>query len=114
MLARENYRESGRAVLINAGLRELPWADLMEATGLEKGGIYRHFPSKEAVAAEAFDYAWEAAFQERVRDLGSIPESVDRLKHLISNFCRAPFDCPRRMSSPQYCRWNNFQKVRGS
>ena len=42
-------------------------ADLMEATGLEKGGIYRHFPSKEAVAAEAFDDAWEEAFQERVR-----------------------------------------------
>jgi len=31
---------------------------LMEATGLERGGIYRHFSSKEEVAAEAFDYAW--------------------------------------------------------
>lgn len=61
-------------------------ADLMEATGLEKGGIYRHFPSKEAVAAEAFDYAWEEAFQERVRDLDSITGCVDRLKHLIANF----------------------------
>src|SRR6516165_614441 len=56
-------------------------SDLMKATGLEKGGIYRHFDSKEALAAEAFDYAWEEAFQERVRDLGSISGSVDRLKH---------------------------------
>ncbi|HEX4488355.1 MAG TPA: helix-turn-helix domain-containing protein, partial [Terriglobales bacterium] len=38
---------------------------LMEATGLEKGGIYRHFTSKETVAAEAFDYAWNAAKQAR-------------------------------------------------
>ena len=29
--------------------------DLMEATGLKKGGIYRHFASKEELAAEAFD-----------------------------------------------------------
>ena len=72
-------------------------ADLMEATGLEKGGIYRHFPSKEAVAAEAFDYAWEEAFQERVRDLGSVSGSVDRLKHLIANFVE------RRSSIPGGC-----------
>jgi hypothetical protein len=34
---------------------------LMEATALEKGRIYRHFPSKEVVAVEAFDYAWQLA-----------------------------------------------------
>ena len=79
------------------GLEGTSMADLMEATGLEKGGIYRHFPSKEAVAAEAFDYAWEEAFQERVRDLGSIPGSVDRLKHLIANFVE------RRSSVPGGC-----------
>ena len=36
-------------------------SDLMEATGLEKGGIYRHFDSKQQLAAEAFDYAWKLA-----------------------------------------------------
>ena len=80
------------------GLEGTSLADLMEATGLEKGGIYRHFPTKEAVAAEAFDYAWEAALQERVRDLDSIPGSVDRLKHLITNFVdrrsTIPGGCP--------------------
>jgi TetR/AcrR family transcriptional regulator, transcriptional repressor for nem operon len=79
------------------GLEGTSLSDLMEATGLEKGGIYRHFPSKEAVAAEAFDYAWDAAFQERVRDLDCIPGSVDRLKHLIANFVE------RRSSIPGGC-----------
>src|SRR5215467_4070712 len=79
------------------GLEGTSMTDLMEATGLEKGGIYRHFPSKEAVAAEAFDYAWEEAFQERVRDLGSVSGSVDRLKHLIANFVE------RRSSIPGGC-----------
>ena len=79
------------------GLEGTSLADLMEATGLEKGGIYRHFSSKEAVAAEAFDYAWDAAFQERVRDLDNIPGSVDRLKQLIANFVE------RRSSIPGGC-----------
>jgi AcrR family transcriptional regulator len=32
-------------------------AHLMEATGLEKGGLYRHFESKEDIALAAFDHA---------------------------------------------------------
>jgi TetR/AcrR family transcriptional regulator, transcriptional repressor for nem operon len=73
-------------------------ADLMQATGLEKGGIYRHFSSKEQLAAEAFDYAWEAAKQGRTQDLDSIPNSVDKLKLFISNFIHkrpsVPGGCP--------------------
>src|SRR5215470_19589523 len=80
------------------GLEGTSLSDLMEATGLEKGGIYRHFASKEAVAAEAFDYAWDAAFRERLRDIENIPGSVDRLKHLITNFVERrstiPGGCP--------------------
>ncbi|HEX4488287.1 MAG TPA: TetR/AcrR family transcriptional regulator [Terriglobales bacterium] len=71
---------------------------LMEATGLEKGGIYRHFTSKETVAAEAFDYAWNAAKQARQHDLDSIPNAVDRLKKWIANFVErrspVPGGCP--------------------
>src|SRR6266567_3509308 len=32
-------------------------SDIMHETGLEKGGIYNHFASKEQLALEAFDYA---------------------------------------------------------
>jgi len=38
-------------------------SDIMEATGLEKGGIYNHFTSKEQLALEAFDYAFEMVQQ---------------------------------------------------
>ncbi|WP_217562606.1 TetR/AcrR family transcriptional regulator [Paenibacillus sp. GbtcB18] len=31
--------------------------DIMQVTGLKKGGIYRHFTGKDQLAAEAFDYA---------------------------------------------------------
>ena len=72
-------------------------ADLMEATGLEKGGIYRHFSTKEELAAEAFDYAWQAADDLRMQDLDSIPNSVDKLKRFITNFVE------RRSSVPGGC-----------
>jgi len=73
-------------------------ADLMEATGLEKGGIYRHFSTKEELAAEAFDYAWQAATDGLMRDLDSIPNSVNKLKRFMSNFVEwrssVPGGCP--------------------
>jgi TetR/AcrR family transcriptional regulator, transcriptional repressor for nem operon len=65
-------------------------SDLMEATGLEKGGIYRHFPSKEAVAAEAFDYAWERALEKRREGLDDTPHAVDKLRKFIANFVEHP------------------------
>ena len=40
--------------------------DLVRETGLEKGGIYNHFASKEELALEAFDYA-AAVMGERFR-----------------------------------------------
>jgi TetR/AcrR family transcriptional regulator, transcriptional repressor for nem operon len=45
-------------------------ADIMRATGLEKGGIYNHFGSKEALALEAFDYAVDAVEQRFWRGSG--------------------------------------------
>jgi TetR/AcrR family transcriptional repressor of nem operon len=63
---------------------------LMKATGLEKGGLYRHFPSKESVATEAFDYAWRLAFEERRRTLDDIPNNLDKLKKFITNFVEHP------------------------
>jgi len=72
-------------------------SELMEATGLEKGGIYRHFSSKEELAAEAFDYAWKAALDTRMHDLDRISNSIDKLKKFIINFIE------RRPSVPGGC-----------
>jgi TetR/AcrR family transcriptional repressor of nem operon len=73
-------------------------SDLMRATGLEKGGIYRHFSSKEALAAEAFDYAWKETLHARIHDLDTISNTVDRLKQLVANFVERrgtiPGGCP--------------------
>ncbi len=73
-------------------------SDLMRATGLEKGGIYRHFSSKQALAAEAFDFAWRETLGARIHDLDAISNTVDRLKQLVANFVERrgiiPGGCP--------------------
>jgi TetR/AcrR family transcriptional regulator, transcriptional repressor for nem operon len=61
-------------------------SDLMEATGLEKGGIYRHFESKQQLAGEAFDHAWKLALDARFEGTQEIPNTVDRLKQIVRNF----------------------------
>lgn len=74
-------------------------ADLMQATGLQKGGIYRHFSGKKELAAEAFDYAWEKAVRGRLDGVADVADCVDRLKKTIDNFVErraglVPGGCP--------------------
>jgi TetR/AcrR family transcriptional regulator, transcriptional repressor for nem operon len=61
-------------------------SDLMRATGLEKGGIYRHFGSKQELAGDAFDYAWKLAMDRRFEGTEQIRNTVDRLKQIVRNF----------------------------
>jgi TetR/AcrR family transcriptional regulator, transcriptional repressor for nem operon len=61
-------------------------SDLMKATGLEKGGIYRHFESKQQLAAEAFVYAWNLAIGTRFEGTQEISNTVDRLRQIVRNF----------------------------
>jgi TetR/AcrR family transcriptional repressor of nem operon len=73
-------------------------SDLMEATGLQKGGIYRHFESKEQLAVEAFDYAFETAMQVRFQDVDRHASPLKQLRQFIWNFAHRrspiPGGCP--------------------
>jgi TetR/AcrR family transcriptional repressor of nem operon len=95
---RQRIVEKAAALLNQRGFSGFSMSALMEATGLEKGGIYRHFDSKEQLAAEAFEYAWQAALGTRMRDLESISNSIEWLKQFITNFVQrrstVPGGCP--------------------
>ena len=95
---REIVRKS--APLFNQkGYEGTSLSDLMEATGLQKGGIYRHFSGKEELAAEAFDYSWGKAVSGRLEGVAEVPDRVNRLKKMIENFVQlraglVPGGCP--------------------
>jgi TetR/AcrR family transcriptional repressor of nem operon len=73
-------------------------SDLMAATGLKKGGIYRHFASKEELAAEAFDYAWDSVRKTRALHIDEKVSGVEGLKQHIASFVErrspVPGGCP--------------------
>jgi TetR/AcrR family transcriptional repressor of nem operon len=60
--------------------------EIMAEAGIEKGGIYRHFASKEELALEAFDFAWAEVSQRRTRGLDEIKDPLLRIEALICNF----------------------------
>ena len=61
-------------------------ADIMQATGLKKGGIYNHFKSKDELALAAFDYA-ESLLVKRVWSMVKTKRNaIARLDALVSSY----------------------------
>jgi TetR/AcrR family transcriptional regulator, transcriptional repressor for nem operon len=96
---RRDIVEKAAPLFNQKGFEGTSLADLMQATGLQKGGIYRHFSGKKELAAEAFDFAWEKAVRGRLDGVAEVPDCVDRLKKTIGNFVErraglVPGGCP--------------------
>jgi TetR/AcrR family transcriptional repressor of nem operon len=61
-------------------------SDIMRVTGLEKGGIYRHFASKDELALAAFDPAAERVRQRFAVGLAGTTNAADTLLAFVSVF----------------------------
>ncbi|MBB6144760.1 AcrR family transcriptional regulator [Silvibacterium bohemicum] len=68
--------------------------DILDATGLEKGGLYRHFSSKEELAAEAFRYALNRSVKVRTDNLEQVKNALDKLRCVIRRFTDGPSIIP--------------------
>ncbi len=83
---RERILASSAQLFNRQGYFGASLADIMRETGLEKGGIYNHFSSKEQLALESFDYAY-GLIQERVRQaLSGKFNAIERLLAIVSVF----------------------------
>jgi TetR/AcrR family transcriptional repressor of nem operon len=68
------------AALFNQqGFAGASMSDLMRATGLQKGGLYNHFRSKDELALAAFDFATQLIQQRFMGALRRKRHAVDRL-----------------------------------
>ncbi|HEX4308900.1 MAG TPA: TetR/AcrR family transcriptional regulator [Acidobacteriaceae bacterium] len=68
--------------------------DIMDATGLEKGGLYRHFSSKQELAAEVFLYSLDQAIKTRTDGLDHIAGALPKLAWVIRRFVQGPGPVP--------------------
>jgi TetR/AcrR family transcriptional regulator, transcriptional repressor for nem operon len=85
-LTRQRILEQAARIFNQRGFEGAPLSELLEATGLEKGGIYRHFSSKEELAEEAFRFAWKRSMARRNAGLEECVSSEERLRKMIANF----------------------------
>lgn len=93
-MTRQHIVERAASLFNQHGYTGTSMSDLMHATGLEKGGLYRHFDSKEDLAVAAFDYAWETVSEPRSRGLEDCPTAIAKLQRLIENFGQPPQSLP--------------------
>jgi AcrR family transcriptional regulator len=61
-------------------------SDIMRVTGLQKGGIYNHFQSKDELALQAFDFAIACVSQHTRAALRSKHHAIERLQAIIGIF----------------------------
>ncbi|UKP00284.1 TetR/AcrR family transcriptional regulator [Nostoc sp. UHCC 0870] len=61
-------------------------SDIMRVTGLQKGGIYNHFQSKDELALQAFDYAIACVSKHYRLALRNERHAIARLKAIVNVF----------------------------
>src|SRR5260221_1123733 len=61
-------------------------SDIMNATGLQKGGIYNHFESKDDLALAAFEYGFNVASQRMADAVRGTKHGTERLLAIIRFF----------------------------
>ena len=93
-LTRQKIVELAAPLFNQRGFAGCSMQDVMEATGLEKGGLYRHFSSKEELAAEAFRYALRSSVKRRTEGIDPTESPLERLRALICRFVEEPSSMP--------------------
>ncbi len=76
------------------GFLALPLSAVIEHTGIQKGGLYRHFESREALANEAFDCCVAAVRQRFEQGLQGKRTARERLLALVHAHVDADVDVP--------------------
>ena len=87
---RQAIIEKAAPLFNQRGFAGCSMTDIMEATGLEKGGLYRHFESKEDLAAAVLRYSLKAAIESRSGGDDIEGDAIARLRLMISRFVSVP------------------------
>jgi len=93
-LTRQRIIAEAAPIFNRRGYEGCSMQDILDATGLEKGGVYRHFGSKEELAVEAFRYALSNSMKMRTDNLENIHGAIEKLSHFVHRFVEVPSTVP--------------------
>lgn len=83
---KEHIIQKSAALFNTKGYNGCSLHDIMDATGLKKGGIYNHFKNKDEIAFESFDYSFSLIKLRFSEALSSCTTSFDKLMAIINVF----------------------------
>lgn len=81
---RERIIQTAATLFSERGFFGSSMADLLKVTGLQKGGLYNHFTSKEQLALESFDWAVARIERRYERALHGVDDAADRLLAIVN------------------------------
>lgn len=84
--SRERIVRESAALFNVRGYAGTALSDIIEAVGIQKGGIYRHFDSKEAIMLAAFEYAMQRRIDAIQKMLVPTGSAVDQLHAICESF----------------------------
>ncbi|BBO84253.1 hypothetical protein DSCO28_48190 [Desulfosarcina ovata subsp. sediminis] len=84
-LTRRNIIEKALQLFSVKGYYNTSVSDILQATGLTKGGLYCHFRSKEEVWRAVYNDAVEAWRSEVFTDVRAIADPLERIEKTIQN-----------------------------
>lgn len=95
---RQKIIEQAAPLFNRLGYAGCSMQEIMAATGLEKGGLYRHFSSKEELAQEVFRYSLSRVMDVRWKGIEAVEGAVDKLRLMVRRFVQMqsiiPGGCP--------------------
>ncbi len=86
LTTKEHIIQQSAALFNTKGYNGCSLQDIMEATGLKKGGIYNHFKNKDEIAFEAFDYSFNLVIDRFKEGLVNCNSSFEKILGIISVF----------------------------
>jgi TetR/AcrR family transcriptional regulator, transcriptional repressor for nem operon len=87
---RQRIIEQAAPLFNQGGMAGCSMEEILQVTGLKKGGLYRHFSSKQELAAECLKYSLALVFRARAGNAGHIPNAIDKLRYLVDRFVSTP------------------------
>lgn len=85
--------ERSAPIFNKKGYSATTMADILQATGLAKGGIYGNFSSKDEIAAEAFEYAYTRLKEElrfKIRQEKTAGAKLSAILNYYHNYTEKP------------------------
>lgn len=91
---RADIVQHSAALMNRQGFLSAPMAAVVQATGIQKGGLYRHFESREALAYEALDHAVSQVRERFMQALEGRTGACEQLLALLNAYGDSTDDLP--------------------